>query len=690
MYFKLSLKNMHKSFKDYAIYFMTLILGVCIFYTFNSIGTQSAMFKLSSSKNEVIHNLVSLMQPISVIVSIILAYLIVYANNFLIRRRKKEFGLYQTLGMGKWQIAQILFFETLIVGILSLGIGLLIGVMVSQGVSVVIAYMFQADLKDYTFVFSNEACLKTCMYFAIIYLLALLFNMVTVSRYKLIDLLTAGQKNETLKVSNPYVTFILFILAIGLIGYAYYLLKVKGALMNDNLVTVGLMLGAGALGTYFLFASLSGFLLRIVQMNKKLYLKDLNMFVLRQFNSRINTTTVSLTVISLMLLLTIGIMSSALSMINAFNRDLTSNNLTDISMLYYTDKNEAQAKGQPYSILAGFDEAAFPYEGLFQDYVEYSNYHLENKTATLTQLIGESAITQLKADYGMTVNFDDDYLPTILESDYNKLMDLYGKADEKINLAPNEYVVVANFNGLLGYINEGLKLGNTLDYGTGKLTPKYSEAIDIPLSNSNTDSEMGTVIIDDSLYNNHFKQDSVFVCGNYKNENQTKEQAEDQVMAELDRYYSEGAKPYEYIYSKLQMEASSVGVSAMMAFVGLYLGMIFSITSAAILAIRQLSEASDNKMRYNILRKIGVDEGMINFSLLLQIGLYFMFPLAVAIIHSIVGLSEINKMIILFGNINIAKNIVFTALFIILIYGIYFIATYLGSKNIIKEQDGKR
>ncbi|WP_054740199.1 FtsX-like permease family protein [Cellulosilyticum ruminicola] len=690
MYFKLSMKNMQKSFKDYAIYFLTLIFGVCIFYTFNSIGSQSAMFKLSSAKNEMVQNLVLVMQPISVVVSVILAYLIVYANNFLIRRRKKEFGLYQTLGMGKWHIAQILSFETLIVGILSLGVGLLIGVIVSQGVSVVIAYMFQADLRDYTFTFSNDACIKTCIYFAIMYLLALVFNMITISRYKLIDLLTAGQKNETLKVRNPYITLMLFILAIGLIGTAYYLLIGAGALRGGSLTTMSVMFITGALGTYFLFASLSGFLLRMVQMNKKLYLKDLNMFVLRQFNSRINTTTVSITIISLMLLLTIGIMSSALSIIGTFNQDLSTNNLTDFSALAYVEDEKDRDKEQPYSILAHFEAEGFDYNDLFENIVEYGNYHVERQEATLTQLMGKEAIDKVLAQYGGAVNFNEDYLPTILESDYNKLMELYGKQDQKIELEPNEYAVVCNFNGLLEYVNAGLKAGHTLDYGTGKLVPKYDTAIDMPLSNTNTDSELGTVIIDDSLFNDSFKQEAAYICANYKKAGQTVEQAEEHVRAEIKKFYEEKVKPYDYMYTKLQMEASSVGISAMMAFIGLYLGMIFSITSAAILAIRQLSEASDNKVRYNVLRKIGVDEKMINFSLLLQIGLYFMFPLAVAIIHSIVGLTEINKMIVLFGHINIAKNIFFTAVFLILIYGMYFIATYLGSKNIIKEPERRK
>lgn len=686
MYFKLSLNNMKKSFKDYAIYFMTLIFGVCVFYTFNSIEAQGAMLKLSASKNTMVQNLVDMMGPISVFVSIILAYLIVYANNFLIRRRKKEFGLYQTLGMGKWKIAQILFFETLIVGVLSLGVGLSIGILASQGVSVVIAHMFEADLSHYTFVFSPNACYKTGIYFTLIYLLAMLFNMITVSRYKLVDLLAADKKNEILKIRNPYVTIILFVLSLGLIGYAYYLLKIDDALMMmDGYRSFTIMLICGAVGTYLLFASLAGFLLRVMQMNKKFYLKNLNMFVLRQFNSRINSTTVSLTMISLMLLLTIGIMSAALAMVSVFNRDLTSNNLIDLSLVYYDKPLKSQ--DEAHSILEGFKDDSLPYEKYLSSYLNYDLYNVEKSTATLTHLIGEESVGEIKAEYGSAVSFEEDYLPTMLESEYNKLMILYGKASQQVDVQPDEYMVVANFPTMVKYIDKALEKGNTLDYGSGVLIPKYDKCIDMPLSNTNTDSEMGTVIIDDTVFNKNFKQYANFLCAKYHIENQTSEQAEEQVMAAFEKYYKDDkGAPYMYKFSKLQMEASSVGITAIVVFVGLYLGIIFSITSAAILAIGQLSQASDNKMRYSILRKIGVDEKMINVSVFLQIAMYFMFPLVVAMIHSVVGLSEVNKLITLFGNMNIAKNIFFTAIFIILIYGSYFLATYIGSKNIIKEK----
>ncbi len=124
MLFKLSLKNMRKSIKDYAIYFLTLVLGVAIFYMFNSLDSQQAMLQVSQSQKEIIKLMISMLGMVSVFVAIILGLLIVYANNFLINRRKKEFGIYMSLGMGKRQISKIILMETIFVGIISLIIGL--------------------------------------------------------------------------------------------------------------------------------------------------------------------------------------------------------------------------------------------------------------------------------------------------------------------------------------------------------------------------------------------------------------------------------------------------------------------------------------------------------------------------------------------------------------------------------------
>ena len=213
MLFKLSLKNMKKSFKDYAIYFLTLVLGVAIFYMFNSLDSQQAMIKVSQSTRDLIELMISMLGMVSVFIAIVLGFLIVYANNFLINRRKREFGIYMTLGMGKRQISKIILIETILVGIISLIVGIFIGVFASQFMSILVAKLFESDMEEFTFVFSKDACIKTCIYFAVMYIAVMIFNTLTISRYKLINLLTAGRKNEKVKIKNPIISILVFIIA---------------------------------------------------------------------------------------------------------------------------------------------------------------------------------------------------------------------------------------------------------------------------------------------------------------------------------------------------------------------------------------------------------------------------------------------------------------------------------------------
>ncbi len=172
---------MKRSFKDYAIYFLTLVLGVAIFYMFNSIDSQQAMLKMSESTREIIRLMIDMLGYVSIFVAVVLGLLIVYANNFLINRRKKEFGIYMTLGMGKRQISRIILLETILVGIISLIVGLVIGIFASQLMSILVAKMFEADMSEFTFVFSIDSCIKTCIYFAVMYGAVMIFNTFTIS-----------------------------------------------------------------------------------------------------------------------------------------------------------------------------------------------------------------------------------------------------------------------------------------------------------------------------------------------------------------------------------------------------------------------------------------------------------------------------------------------------------------------------
>lgn len=691
MSFKLSLKNIKKSFKDYSIYFITLVFAVAIFYIFNSIDAQTSMLKLNSSKNEMIKNLVEIVGIISVFVSFILGFLIVYANNFLIRRRKKELGLYMTLGMSKGNISKILLIETILIGIISLVVGLVIGIFGSQLLSVIVAKMFEANMNKFTFVLSQTSLIKSCLYFGIIYLLVMVFNIITISRYKLIKLINANKKSEEIKVKNKYITILLFILSIAFIGYAYYLLKHDALMSPDSKFLT--MIISGSLGTLLFFASLSGFLLRVIQMNKKVYFKDLNIFVLRQINSRINTNTISMSVICIMLLLTIGILSASMALGNSFNVDIKENNLTDITLnnIVTLEGIEEHDKNEITNIEERFVQDGFDISKYIKEYVQYNIYIIEEDDTLIKEYLLKEDIESLKKEYGSMLELDSQYINFIKESEYNRLMDISKKSEFKVSLKDNEYVMLANFEKLVKVYKNSLSINKSITIDGKDYIPQKDSCIEVALQNSGMKSNLGVVVVKDEvlkdakLYNN-------IICGNYLAENdEDAEIIEERFLTDISKYYksheSEGLyRPFEIVFTKIVTKATSLGTSVMATFIGLYLGIIFSITSAAILAIQQLSQSSDNKERYEILRKIGTDTRTVNKSLFIQLAIYFMIPLSLALIHSIVGLSEVNKLISIYGEIDLSSNIAFTVLFLMLVYGGYFIATYMVSKSIIKEK----
>lgn len=337
MYFKIALNNVRKSFKDYSIYFLTLTLGVCIFYAFNSIGDQKAFLELGKRQAEYINILQRLISGISVFISCVLGGLILYANNFLVKKRKKELGIYMTLGMGKNKISKILTYETALVGIISLVVGLGVGIIVSQGISAFASKLFEVSLSNYKFLLSTDAILKTVLYFGIIFILVMIFNTFVISKYKLIDMLTAAKKNEDIKIKNPILTAIIFFISLGLLGVAYKLV-IKVGLDPTNSMFLGSIV-LGVLGTLLLFFSLAGFVLYVLQRNKNVYLKGLNIFVLRQMNSKINTNFLSMTVICLMLFLTISTLATGLSFKNALEKGLENTTPFDASATYYIDED---------------------------------------------------------------------------------------------------------------------------------------------------------------------------------------------------------------------------------------------------------------------------------------------------------------------------------------------------------------
>lgn len=676
MYFKIALNNVRKSFKDYSIYFLTLTLGVCIFYAFNSIGDQKAFLELGKRQAEYIKVLQGLISGISVFISCVLGGLILYANNFLVKKRKKELGIYMTLGMGKNKISKILTYETALVGIISLVVGLGVGVIVSQGISAFASKLFEVSLSDYKFLLSTDAILKTVLYFGIIFILVMIFNTFVISKYKLIDMLTAAKKNEDIKIKNPILTAIIFFISLGLLGVAYKLVIKVGLNPTDRMFLVSIVLGI--LGTLLLFFSLAGFVLYVLQRNKNVYLKGLNIFVLRQMNSKINTNFLSMTVICLMLFLTISTLATGLSFKNALEKGLENTTPFDASATYYIDE-DSKIKTAEESI----KELGFKFNPE-DKIVSYNEYKLEK--TNLESLLNKNAEGKNIKDIVEAMTYKGTNAISI--SSYNDIRALSG--EKSVSLANNEVLISSNLGEVENTLKNILKnnekieidgkeykIANNALIGEGKVIKEAFESTGMT-------NNFFTLIVPDNIVSN------LNPIANKININFPKNSNEEERVQKLFNEYRDGvvdSSKYGFVngYTKARIYEDNNGMTNIVLFIGIYLGVIFLISSTAVLALQQLSEASDSIDRYKSLRRIGVSQKMINKSIFTQVSIYFGLPLVVALVHSVVAIKVVNGFLTMFNRPDIGVSSLVTALIMVIVYGGYFYATYTGYKSTVKN-----
>jgi len=674
MFFKIAANNVKRSFKDYSIYFLTLTFAVCIFYSFNSIEAQTSLLEIRKSTKAYVITLNKLIAGTSVFVSFILGGLIIYANNFLIKKRKKELGIYMTLGMPKGKISRILILETFLIGLLSLAAGILLGIIVSQGLSVITAKLLVVDMNKYRFIISISAIIKSSIYFGIIFLLVIIFNQVIISKYKLIDMINAAKKNEDIKLKNPVISIVIFLLSAAALITAYSMVLKVGVSPDNTTFIASILLGV--IGTLMFFFSLSSFLINVIQKSQKIYLKNLNIFILRQINNKITTNFLSMTTICLMLFLTITLLFTMFGYKGSLDTMLTGNTSFDASAKLDINIKDQKTK----DIKESLEKTNFKFEP-YEKHVFFTEYKLDlSLNDLLIKYLSKNEQKELQS------NYTDGPISAVKISEYNSIRQLLGQ--QPISLKDNEILVVSNYEHSINAFDIFMKNENSAVIENKTYNIKNKMPITENIISSKASLEFLYFIIPDNfegtLEPHASSFNAIFKGNNYE---KSKERFSN-LFVELEKYKLE-KDDFMLIYGNTleQLYASVYGPSALIVFLGIYLGIVFLISSAAILALQQLSEASDSVNRYNSLKKIGVTEKMINKSILVQTLIYFMVPLALAIIHSIIGITVANK-ILRTGNKSIFQgSSLMISLALIVIYGGYFYATYFSFKRIVKNSN---
>lgn len=662
---KLIIKNVKKNTHDYFVYFLTLTLSISLFYAFNSITSQSAFnTEMSATRTLLLDQLDILLSTLSVLIAVVVSFLIIYANQFLLRRRKKELGIYMMLGMKKDRISRIFVGETLLIGIVSLIIGLILGVLFSQGLSLVSLKLFATDLSKFKVVFSVSAFYKTICCFAIIFFIVMIFNVTTISSVKLIDLLKASRKNETLNIKNIYLMLGIFFVSVTFIVYACWLYWNNGILptdKNNNFQIASILLIVGMIAFFY---SISGVVMSAIQSNDKVYLRGLNTFLVRQLGSKIRSNYLIMAVVCGLLVITICCVSVGISTALAMNELSKTSTPYDLNVVANIEiDGDIDVKNYLYEKNVDIEKYAD----------KYSQISVYEADITYGELFAgqELELWEIDSDIPNTA------VSVLSISDYNKALQLQGK--EPISISDDEYLFNCNYKGTMKYVEYALENNSVLTLGGEELHRSNERLMqETYLMTSVGNNDRGTLIVSDKIAQQLSKDLNVLLV-QYKSTTNTDDVLQKMIPIGLDETsgfkYAEKNMMYDMYY----------GMNALIVFLCCYLGLVFLLICATVLALKQLTETTDNISRYSLLKKLGSQEKQIHHTLFSQISVFFTIPLILAGVISAVLIQKAMGLVEEFMNVHVSTNIVFTIVLFLLVYGSYFFATYLSCKKMVEE-----
>lgn len=676
---QLAKSNVKKSIKDYMIYFITLSFGVALLYSFNSIDNILSNLMGNGMLDAYIYMSRGILGGFSIIICLVFGFLITYSNNFIMKKRKREFGIYITLGMDKRDINKLMLKENTIIGFLSLCVGLIFGIFASQGIGIIIFKMINIDSLAFKFSVSISAIIKTILLFGFVLLLVNIFNKKNIEKYKLIDLINSNKKNESFTNDKGIKNIIVFILSIMLILGSYMILK---TLFEPNNTIISICIVLILLGTYLFFISISDFVLKQIKKRKKLYYDNLTMFTISQMSSRIKSMSLSITVICLVIFAALVIIPFGMGFADYLKQDLGVTTPFDATVTRYNNRikdenvfNEEKVYSddkllttETYNTLKDtLVKGGFPYDDLVSKSAEVKLYELKNITFN-------KIFNNVKNDYD---------IPIMGITDYNKIRKQQGL--KEIDLKNNEFVL--NGNGpkakklLDGLINNNMAL--KLNINNHKL--KFLNiSSDIYYHNSNIVPDSITLIVPNQVLENLYPTMTCLNVNYIKSNNEYDNKFSHELINFSDN------ESYDLNFeSKLVIDGEKISLNVVFSFISIYLGIILLISVGAILALKQISESTSNKERFDTLRKLGVKEKDMKKSIFIQVLILFSMPLILATIHSIFVSNLLYEVILELSSVGLYKNICVSSAIVAVIYGSYFFASYYESLSIINNKKNR-
>ena len=653
---------MKKSAKDYFIYFFTLTFAVCLFYTFNSIKDQFEILGIPDTFNYLAASQGAI-AAVSVVSCMIIGFLVSYANRFLMKRRKKEFGVYFTLGMDRRDVGRLLMKETMKIGSAALLSGLLLGIGTSQVLSMITARISGAGLGSYSFIFSFGAAVAAVIFFGLTFAFVHFFNVRELKKMELIDLLYADRKNEEVPESKKR-DALLGILSILLFVSAFLLIFCLSETKFLEALTAGAALAAA--GTVLFFISAAGIAADIMKKRKGFYYRKLHIFDVNQLGSRIKTAGISIAVVSILMYLSVSVMGIGMGLGQSaiIKKDKTAPYDISVEYYYFGDSTDDEMNGM--SVLEKLEQQGAALPQYLESSADLTMYEQENLTeSSLFAICTEN--TKVRR------NFEDPPVLLLGADDYNKVRELLKL--EPITLGENEYAFTYNEPDAKDLLSEYAgKQKEPLEIGGKELTLKEGGIYETTLYNSNIFGDIGTLVVPQKTAETgtpYLKVNNGMFKGNA-------DIAYEEATADLNK-----AKNFIYISQKdINVEIMSDQLTS--SYVGIYLGIIFLVTAGAVLALQQLTQSAENEKRYALLSKMGAGEKLMRKSLMTQMKVYFGLPFSLAALNAAFTMAGAYRNIPYLTKGEAFQNIFFAAGLSIVIYAVYFMTTYSGSKRILK------
>lgn len=721
---KLAWGNVRRAGRDYLVYLLTLTLGVTVFYAFNTISMQVDIAGIDEKGLAQVMG--SMLGNLTYFLAGVMAFLMVYANNFIMKRRKKEFGLYQVLGMGRGRVATIMALETVIVSVGAFVAGIVLGVGLSQLMTFFTASLFKTQIANFHFFFSVHAFNLTLACMLVMFVLTLLLNLRAVRRTKLIELMGAERRNESIKTRNPWIAIAIFVVGVVLVGVAYYRLLRDGfpltatdSKLQEAMNQFGITTAMVTVGTFALFWGLSGMLIKLLQSLRGVYWRGLNMFTVRQLAAKVNTVCFSMGVIAMLLFLAITSVTCGMSIANVMNENLERYNPVDVSQtyVYYTPetldyyKEYVNPSEADRMVLADSTVDLYPAwhgkgksadnndeTGKKVDIADVAGEHVQIDSYLSYPLGGsDPSVTpsemcktmgeKLPKAFGGS-NADMTGLSVTPASQYNKLRQMMGK--EPVHIGHDQYLLTCDMGGeLVDMYTKYMAGGHTLTLGGHELKPAADKSDEdtAAIANSAMGSNGGTVVVADELLSQlNLQPYSSSLLVNYKQGMDTTEADESIKYTLLDNLLVDGKEPGSWgiFITRSEMYTQAAQMNGMISYLAIYIGFVLVVACAAILSIQQLSNVADGSRSYRVLAQIGCEDRQIRHSVMAQQAVFFLFPLAVGLAHSFVALKVIIELVSIFGNMSIGGTVGLTCAIFLAAYGGYFLVTYLMSTGMVR------